>query len=611
MKQPHSFKAVYLRRLLAVLFSLSMSFAATQLFIRFADEGGFSYLDIFRCALIAVSTAWLAWGATLSLFGLLYSAEKTPRLPDDKPLDGRTAILIPVYNEDPASTFSRVAAMDESLAQVRVADKFHFAILSDTTSEEIAEQEARWFARLITERRGEGRLFYRRRTANIGKKAGNIEDFVRRSGGAYEYALILDADSLMEGETILEMARRMEADPSLGLLQTLPMIIYARSFFGRAMQFSASYFSPIFARGVAMLQGYEGPFWGHNAIVRTTAFAESCGLPQLSGKPPFGGHILSHDYVEAALLARAGWRVRLDPDLTASYEEGPENLIEHAQRDRRWCQGNLQHGRLLLAPKLRLWSRFVFAQGIMAYVASPVWLIFLVTSIAAPFFTPPPNYFPEPHFPFPIFPANETIMAVLLVLGISCLLVLPKLLIVLHGAFTGANVKFGGTWRALASTLVEVLFSSLIAPLMLWFQSRAVLQVLLGADGGWPATNRDDGQLSLQETWIASRWIVLAGLATLAFAVWAAHSMLIWLIPIAGPMIFSPWLISASSRQAQAGFRGYLFATPSEFAPSPIVGERERVLDVWGALSSEPTPVDGADLDGAQATRDARIHVEA
>ncbi len=392
---------VLFRRLAAVIFSLIASFAAAELFVRYADADGMSAVDMLRCGLIAISTAWLAWGAALSLLGLFYVPDPIVSLNADQKLRGRSAILVPVYNEDPVSTFSRVAAMDEALSQLGVTDLFDFAILSDTTSEAIAADEALWWGKLVADRRGEDRIFYRRRSVNTGKKAGNIEDFIRRSGAAYDYALILDADSLMDGRTILEMARRMEADPDLGLLQTLPEIIYAQSFFGRAMQFSASYFSPVFARGVAMLQGYEGPFWGHNAFVRVRAFAESCGLPQLSGRPPFGGHIMSHDYVEAALLARGGWKVRLDPDLTASYEESPENLLEHAKRDRRWCQGNLQHAKLLLAPNLKLWSRFIFAQGIMAYVASPIWLLFLLSSIASPFFAPRPDYFPRAALPLP------------------------------------------------------------------------------------------------------------------------------------------------------------------------------------------------------------------
>ena len=178
------------------------------------------------------------------------------------------------------------------------------------------------------------RIVYRRRNRNTGRKAGNIEDFIQTSGGAYDYAMILDADSLMEGATIARMVRRMEADPALGLLQSLARVVGARSWFGRTMQFSASFCSQIFARGLAMMQGRTGPFWGHNALVRVRAFAASCSLPELAGQAPFGGHILSHDYVEAALLARAGRTVRLDDDLDGSFEEGPENIVDHAKRDR-------------------------------------------------------------------------------------------------------------------------------------------------------------------------------------------------------------------------------------------------------------------------------------
>ena len=298
---------------------------------------------------------------------------------------------------------------------------------------------------------------------------------------------------------------------------------------------------------------------------------------------------MRHDYVEAALLARAGWRVRLDPDLTASFEESPENLLEHAKRDRRWCQGNMQYSKLLLAPNFTLWSRLVFAQGIMAYVASPIWLLFLVASIASPYFAPRPDYFPEPHFPFPIFPADETMMAVALVTGIWCLLVLPKLVIVVRGIFTGDNRLSGGTGHALVSTMAEVLFSSLIAPLMLWFQSRAVLQVMLGADGGWSAANRGGGRVSLGDAWAASKWVVVSGLVAMAVALAIAQSMLFWLIPVAGPMIFAPVLIWATSQNAEHGIWRYIFMTPAELSPPPVMVTRNRILADWSRLES-PLP---------------------
>ena len=309
-------------RMLALAASITAAVGAAMMFFRYGSADGLDLMDWVRSALILLSTWWLAWGAVQGLLGLT----SRPPVPDvaHVAIRGRSVVLVPVYNEDPTVTFARIAAMDASLKAAGAGPEgslaeVHFAILSDTRKDDVAAQERAWFLRLLAETKGQGRIFYRRRSQNTGKKAGNIEEFITAAGGAYDFAVILDADSLMEGQTIIQMIRRMEAEPRLGLLQTLPKVIRAHSVFGRIMQFSASFYSPIFARGLAMMQGKSGPFWGHNAIVRVQAFAESCGLAELRGKPPFGGHILSHDYVEAALLARAGWIVRLDDDLEGSF----------------------------------------------------------------------------------------------------------------------------------------------------------------------------------------------------------------------------------------------------------------------------------------------------
>ncbi|MEO5806275.1 glucans biosynthesis glucosyltransferase MdoH [Devosia sp.] len=562
----------------ALCVALMLSMVAGWLFIDFSAPGGLNWLDLLRAVLIVISSFWLCWGSAAGLLGLFVS-RRTIAAPSATPL-GMTAILVPIYNEDPVATFSRVAAMNRSIADLGFSDWFHFAILSDTTNLEIAAQEAVWFEHLLRESRAIGRIFYRRRSQNIGKKAGNVEDFIIHSGAAYDYALILDADSLMEGSTMVEMARRMQADPHLGLLQTLPKIINARSFFGRSMQFSSAYLSPAFARGSALMQGSEGPFWGHNAIVRITAFAANCGLPILSGKPPFGGHILSHDYVEAALLARAGWKVLLDPTLTGSFEEGPENLIEYAKRDRRWCQGNLQHRRLIGAPGLRWWNRFAFVQGIMAYMASPLWLLLLAASIGA---AAMPNRTPW------IMPSEQAENAVWsLVIGVTVLLILPKFLIFWRGVFDGENRKFGGTLRAIASVIAEVVFSTLSAPIMLMLQSRSVGQVLLGLDGGWPATKREQNHITLADAFAHSWWIMLFGLGTLLAAAVFAPSIMLWILPAMLPMVAAPLLIGAGSRTARHGRRTILFDTPTEQAPAPVMLERERILARWRAETLEP-----------------------
>ncbi len=583
-------RGVRLARVTALVLAGLSGAGATALFLQFGAVDGLQEIDLLRAALILISTLWLAWGAAGGLAGL-FSRRIDPA--PQVPIKGRTVVLVPVYNEDPVVTFARVAAMLRSVDQDAGGARIDFAILSDTRNDKIAARESLWFERLVRDSGAEGRLFYRRRVNNTGKKAGNVEDFIRTSGAAWDFAVILDADSLMEGTTIAEMIRRMEASPNLGLLQTLPKVVRARSRFGRAMQFSASFYSPVFARGLAHMQGQTGPFWGHNAIVRIRAFAECCGLPQLSGKPPFGGHILSHDYVEAALLARGGWEVRLDEDMEGSYEEGPENIIDHAKRDRRWCQGNLQHAKLLLTPRLRAWSRFVFVQGIMAYIAPLFWGGFLAASIADAMVQHQPDYFPEPYQLFPVFPSDQTTKAIGLAIGIFGLLVLPKLLIVAQAALNGRARGFGGAWAAFWSTLSELALSSLIAPLMLMYQSRSVLQVLMGRDGGWPPNNRGDGRLSLAEAAAASRFIVVTGVVGL-FATWhLAPALVAWMLPVGLPMVFAPLIIAWTS---QPSGNARLFQTPTEVQVPGVLAQHDAIVALWSAPPAAPPTAQPGDV---------------
>ena len=554
----------------ALLLAFGLSLSGTWLFLRYIGEGGLTALDMVRAALVAITGFWLVWGSTAALMGVFAPARRREN-PAQK-LTATTAILVPVYNEDPMATFSRIAAMNRSLLKLGVAEHFHFAVLSDTQNIETAAEEVVQFEHLLTEPESAGRMFYRRRERNVGRKAGNIEDFISRSSAAYQFALILDADSLMEGQTILEMAQRMEADPQLGLLQTVPTIINAQTLFGRSIQFAAAYLSPTFARGAALMQGREGPYWGHNAMVRVHAFAGCCGLPELSGTPPFGGHILSHDYVEAALLSRGGWKVEVDPSLKGSYEEAPDNLVEYAKRDRRWCQGNLQHARLIGAPGLRFWSRFTFLQGIMAYLASPLWLMLLAASLVA-------AIFPDMAAVVGGFDAPPVPVWVLGV-GVALILLLPKLLILLRGAIDGQNRLFGGTPVAALSVLGEIFLSTILAPTMLLMQSRSVLQVLFRRDGGWPATRRGQNWIGLGDAWKASWWMVVIAALALGSVMLLAPSVALWLAPATVPALFSPLLISLTSRPTKK-LRPALFRTEMEAQPSPVIEEQRAILQSW------------------------------
>lgn len=571
-------------RTLALTLSLVAALAATVLLIEAAVQDGRDLWDVVRSGLIFASTAWLAWGAALAFTGL---APARPVAAPDLAAGPapRTVVLVPICNEDPVTTFARIAAMDQSIRAAGV--EADIAILSDTRDAGGALRERHAYVRLLQITGGTGRIFYRRRNDNRGRKAGNVEDFIRRSGGAYDYAVILDADSLMEGSAIRTMIARMQADPKLGLLQTLPRIIGAQSLFGRAVQFAAAFHGPVFTRGLARMQGQTGPFWGHNAIVRMRAFAESCALPELSGKPPFGGHILSHDYVEAALLARAGWAVRVDPAIEGSFEEGPENILSFARRDRRWAQGNLQHIRLLLAPGLPMWSRFVFLQGIFAYLVSVLWGAFMIASIVATIKAPPPDYFPEPHLLFPVFPSDRTKEITTLVFGIAGLLILPKVAILTGAILSGRARGFGGGLKAGLSVLVEIALTSIIAPLMLMYQSRAVMQVFAGRDGGWPANQRGEGSLTLGQGVQAGLWISAVGVAALVLVARVAPELTLWLTPVCLPMVAAPLIIALTSRAIGRS----VFAVPDEAAPAPVVRRYHAILAAWsGTAPAAPEP---------------------
>jgi membrane glycosyltransferase len=594
---------IVFRRTLAVISTAIVSFYATFLFADFLAADAIDWLDIFRLALFSLCMFWLAWGSILPLFGLVGSFfEETPPRISGAP-QGRTAILVPVYKEDAAGVFSRIAAMHDALTETVLAQNCDFFILSDSNNAESRLAEEKALVELRQRCQSTIRIFYRNRKNNIGKKAGNIADFVTTSGGAYPYMLVLDADSLIAAETIVEMVRRMEAAPNLGLLQTLPTIIGRRSLFGRSIQFASYFYAPMFARGLTVLQGREGPFWGHNALIRTKAFAQCCGLPKLPGKPPFGGEILSHDFVEAALLARGGWTVRLDVDLKQSYEEAPTNVIEFAKRDRRWCQGNLQHLRILPAKGLKFSHRINFFQGALGYLASPIWLLFLSASALAPVISTEPVYFPENGTLFPAIPPTMTSTAIMLIELTIALLLLPKLLIVLRSLVMGKTDQFGGLFNILKSVFGELFLSSLLAPIHMMFQSRSVMQVLAGLDAGWPATDREDGKLSFEEAFKATWWMSIVGIVGLVLFTFFTDISSLWALPICLPLILAPNLVkwTASPRIGLKAANYGLFQTPVELYTIPIIQSAYAHRASWPLLEIT-TPASQKGLVGTEAS---------
>jgi membrane glycosyltransferase len=550
----------------------------------------------------AVTLAWIAFGASSAVAGLLVPLPK-PR--NQASLAGsRTALLMPIYNEDPAHTTAGLQAMAEALAQAGAAQHFEIVIISDSTQVDAWINETLAVDRLRRELRDVMPVWYRRRWHNTGRKAGNVEEFVKRWGGRYDYMIVLDADSLMSAETLIELVRRMQADAHLGILQTVPMLHGHYSLFSRIQQFAGRVYGGIIARGVAAWSGNEGNYWGHNAIIRVSAFAEACGMPQLPGRKPFGGHVLSHDFVEAALMRRAGWKVRMAPDLDGSWEETPPSLIDVAVRDRRWAQGNLQHSKIIGAEGLSTVSRGHFLIGIMSYLSSPLWLMLLVVGFALTLQATliRPEYFSRSFQLFPDWPKFDAVRMTELFIFTMVVLFTPKVLGMLRSLFNSKVRKgCGGFIGVISSTVVETLLSALYAPIMMLVQTHHVIEILTGRDSGWNAQRRRADATAWSEA-IRIHWAhVVIGVITGIIAYLISPTLLAWLSPtLAGLLLAIP--LSKMSGSVRAGRLMHalgLLRIPEEKHAPPVIRRRDELL------ARAPKPVEDA-LRLLAADRQAR-----
>ncbi|HNP29855.1 MAG TPA: glucans biosynthesis glucosyltransferase MdoH [Nitrospirales bacterium] len=542
--------AAGLRRALLSGLVLAQSFLAASYMTAILPYHGGNMVEMAIIGLFFVLFAWISVGFWIGMFGFILRCFRGDRLSplgrhtaaelSTQPLS-RTAIVMPIYHEPIQRTFGGIRAMYRSLEQTGQIDHFDFFILSDSRNPDVWLAEQAAWHQLCKELGAGGHLFYRRRSLNQHYKSGNIADFLRRWGSGYEYMIVLDADSLMGGSTLVTMVQLMQAEPQTGILQTSPTLINARSMFARVQQFANHIYGPLFTTGLASLQLGEAVYWGHNAIIRTRAFMEHGGLRRLPGPGLFHGPILSHDFVEAAFMGRGGYEVWLEPDLSHSYEESPPTLVDDLQRDKRWAKGNLQHIWLMLfEPGLRPAHRMAFLNGIMSYLASPLWLIFLVltTIEAARLVLYPINYFPEPYSLFPHWPEWNPEWAIMLASSTLFLLFLPKILSVIDVIRCRRAKQHGGIIRLLSSVLLEILVSTLLAPIRMLAHSRFVLEALLNTSLRWAGQNRTD-----ETGWSAAilnqaPGTIIAG-AWAAFAYWLDQMFFFWSLPVAAPLVFA------------------------------------------------------------------------
>ena len=557
-------------------------YGAWQMYEVISVSGGATWLQYVLLVLFVLNFSWIALAFTGALVGFASLLRAGPAAPIPTSLSTRTAIVMPVYNEGSARVFAGLQAMHESVAATGLGAHFDWFVLSDSTQADAWVAEERAFRQLRAELGPDARLYYRHREKNHHRKAGNIAGFVTGWGGAYDHMLVLDADSLLTGDCIVRLTAAMEADPDAGIVQSLPLIINRNTLFARLQQFAARIYGPVIATGLSVWSGRDGNYWGHNAIIRMRAFAEAAGLPDLKGRPPFGGHILSHDFVEAALIRRAGWGVTMLPRLEGSYEESPPSLIDLAVRDRRWAQGNLQHARVIGAAGLAPASRQHFATGIAGYVASPLWLAQLVIGLIIVLQTAwvRPEYFSAEFGLYPVWPRFDPVRALQLFALTMGILLAPKFLgLILALLDNRVRQASGGAGRLTASFLIEILLSALIAPIAMVVQSGSVFQILAGRDTGWNPQRRDDGSIPLSDIIRRHRWHTVLGIVTGIGAFAIATSLFLWMSPtILGLVLAIP--LSWASGQLALGLalkRRGLLVTPEEETP-PAIATRAGAL---------------------------------
>ncbi len=587
------------RRLLLLVAVLLPALVASGFMLQVLPQQGGRWLEQVIAILFGLLFGWVSIGLWTALFGFLVLLRRGDRFSITRTELGgvaslplpRTALVMPIREEPVARVFGGMSAVYRSLERAGALESFDLFVLSDSVEADtcIAEEEA--WARTCRDLGAYGRFFYRRRHVKLKRKTGNIADFLRRWGERYRYMVVFDADSVMSGDTLVRLVRLMESNPDAAIIQTAPAAVNRQSLFGRIQQFSNRVYGPLFSAGLHFWQLGDGLYWGHNAILRVAPFMEHCGLAPLPGKPPLGGEILSHDFVEAALLGRAGFTLWLAYDLGGSWEETPSSLLEEVGRDRRWCQGNLQHLRLLFKENFYGAHRALFLNGALSYVSALLWFAFLAASSAEAIGSAlsPPDYFPSGRSLFPEWPIWRPHFVLALLAVTVAILFLPKLLGIAWVVLSRGTRGFGGLLRLSASALCEIAISSVLAPIRMVFHTRFVIANLLGRTVSWRSAPRDDRETTLglalrrhaADTLVASGWAI--GLCYLR------PEYFFWALPIAGALLLAiP--VSVWTSRVRAGRRARelgLFLTPEEINPP------RELRDLRQAAEAAPAPAPG------------------
>ena len=585
------------RRVLYVLLMLTCTVGVLWLMALALAPGGFGLLDWSIMAVFAVVAPWLAIGFCNALVGMwlaLFSKAPWQPLPSTAQDVGsssvhqadqttkKTALLLCIRNEAPARLMRNLDLMLASLVAQGAQSRFHVYVLSDTSDGPCAAREALAIDAVTDRWRTQVALTYRRRAVNTGFKAGNIDSFCRQWGEAHELAVVLDADSLMSAKALDHLVQMMQANPQVGILQGLVVGLPSGNAFTRLFQFGMRLGMRSYTLGSAWWQGDCGPYWGHNAVIRLAPFMAHCQLPVWQDRRGQLVHVLSHDQLEAVLMRRAGYEVRVYPIEDESFEENPPNLLDFIQRDLRWCAGNLQYVSFLKLPGLKVTSRIQLLLAVLMFLLGPAWLLGVGLFIALLSQAATISNVLDVAYAWPLL-AVIWVMTLMPKLG-SALLVLFR---------SSQRQAFGGVFRFVPSLVVEIIFSTIISPIMWVSQTLFMIGAVFGKKAGWAIQNRDEASLSWSRAIKAFWGHTLIGLL-LALPLVLTHPLA--LLPVAlflgGLWMAIPFAVfsahPALGRVMQR--RGWL-ATPDEVQPCAFI----KAL----AVAADPTRVI-ADMTQAQ-----------
>jgi membrane glycosyltransferase len=571
---------------------MALVFGATALAVGLMaagePEGQRDVLWVLHLALFGVLFAWVTAGfatAAMGAWAVLRGDIHTPT-PTTGPIDAgaRTAIVMPICNEDIATVFGGLRSTCASLAATGASQLFDVFVLSDTSNPALRAAELRAWQELRESLGGNARVYYRWRRRRTKRKAGNVADFCRRWGANYRYMVVLDADSVMGGDCLVSLVRMMEANPRAGIVQSLPRACGHDTLHARAQQFLGRVAGRLFAAGLSYWQLGESHYWGHNAIIRVQPFMQHCALAPIPGKGGLAGEIMSHDFVEAALMRRAGYEVWL-VDLPGSYEQQPPHLLDELQRDRRWCQGNLQNAQLIAEPGFQPVHRVMLASGALSYGASPLWLAFVVLGIV--------RWFAGPEGGTSALPAAApALWAVTL-----AMLFLPRVLGLAVVMQRKETAQFGGLGRLATGAVLEGALATLQAPLRMLAHTLFVLGSLTGLKLDWKSPSRDATDVRWREA--LGRFGMAGALVAMGVAIAIASdagSMVARLAPLWLPLLMAAPLCVWTSRVGPGAWlrRQRVWLIPEE-ARVPALLQRNWPTPipavVPSAVPARPAPV--------------------